>query len=85
VHAPPNRGRRDVGESLSLRQKTRTPAAGGRSCFGRREASKLLCSREGFEGFGDVHAPPNRGRRDVGESLSLRQTFKGHAEPGVSA
>jgi len=33
-------------------------------------ASRLLGSREGFEGFGDA-APPNRGRRYVGESLPI--------------
>src|SRR5262245_3516906 len=38
----------------------------------RRGASKLLCSREGFEGFGDArYAPPNRGRGYVTESLPL--------------
>ncbi len=70
--APPNRGRRHVGESLSLRQKPRTRAGSARPRCGRREASKLLCSREGCEGFGAALAPPNRGRRHVGESLSLR-------------
>jgi len=75
--APPNRGRRYVGESLSLRHEQRRPVPRGPSRLGHREASQLLGSREGFEGVGDADSAAAPGSRHLTESLFLRHRLYG--------